>query len=118
METTGLQIKTTESVTGTTFKSIYVVPKTVVDKVLLYGEELVNFLVESRITSTLRHKCNIMLQLDKTEEEITKMLSAWIPSLKSFGKITEEKIRAEKDPEKRKEMIQRKIQELEALEDL
>ena len=111
-------IHATDTVSGAKYNGTFQVPKSASDKSFLYGEEVVNFIFESKVKASLGHKCRILLQRGKTNEEIQVVLDKWIPSVKTMGKITEKKIKAETDPVKRKEMIERKVKEYQSLEDL
>ena len=117
-ETTEIKIHATDTVSGNVFDGVYVVPKSVSDKVSTFGEDIVNFIFESRIRSALGHKCRVYLQNGDTPAQIQEAILEWRPTLRTIGRITVRKIKAEKDPVKKQEMIQKKISELQALGDL
>jgi len=118
MEMKNISLKASDTVSGAIYEGTYHVPCSLADKAALYGEEVVNSVFESKVKAALGHKCRVALQRGKETREINLVVAEWKPTLKTMGKITEEKIKKELDPLKRKEMIEKKVSEILALTEL
>src|SRR3989304_8234049 len=113
-----VELKVTERETGVSFSGTFLTPETLEEAQAAYGESVILFLIESRLTTTLRHKVEVMLTRRKSLAEIQETLNAWKPTIRSGGRITEKMIRAEKDPAERASLIQVFTGQMNQLDDI
>ncbi|MEM4346066.1 MAG: hypothetical protein QXI02_04140 [Candidatus Caldarchaeum sp.] len=102
---------------GQEFKAELQVPDSIYDKIEAWGAEAVNNLVEVHLRAIYAHKARVFMVRNLSDLEIKKALQEWRPTAPSERprKITEEMIRREKDPVKRKALYEAYLAQIERL---